>query len=311
MNQLTGSGVPTYDAAGEVTDDYKMYRQSWDAEHRMIKAEYKTSWGAGTYTSQKTEFQYDGLGRRTVETEYDNTGAFAYEWHFAWCQDEICQVRWSWGETVARRYFPEGQYALDTGKKHVHMPDMLGSVRDIVNVSTSAVDFSIDYGPGGEAIRTNGSVYPDHRLAGMFQAGPYFNYQTRHRILDPFYLTWQSRDPIGENGGTNLYAYVGGKPTMNVDPLGLSRTPPQAIWVPVLTPPMLVPGTGDFNAFHKWFNGICHSDSEDTKNPDKAKHEHCEALRQSILNTCVPLSGAKKAACLWVANTTYNQCMED
>ncbi|MEJ0062753.1 MAG: RHS repeat-associated core domain-containing protein [Alphaproteobacteria bacterium] len=217
VNQLTGAGTPTYDAAGEVTDDYKLYRQSWDAEHRMIKAEYKTSWGATTYTSQKTEFKYDGLGRRTVETEYDNTGAFSYEWHFAWCGDEICQVRWSWSEIVARRYFPEGQYALDTGKKHVHMPDMLGSVRDIVNVSTSAVDFSIDHGPDGETIRTNGSVWPDHHFAGMFQAGPYNAIMTRYRILDPFYLTWQSRDPIGEAGGINLYAYTGGNPIMRVD----------------------------------------------------------------------------------------------
>ena len=34
---------------------------------------------------------------------------------------------------------------------------------------------------------------------------------------------WLSRDPIAENGGLNLYAYVGNDPINWVDPLGLSR----------------------------------------------------------------------------------------
>ncbi|MFT4240864.1 MAG: hypothetical protein QM569_01165 [Acidovorax sp.] len=36
-----------------------------------------------------------------------------------------------------------------------------------------------------------------------------------------------------------------------------------------------------------------------------------EALRQSILNTCVSLSGAKKARCVAAANESYRQCMSE
>jgi uncharacterized protein RhaS with RHS repeats len=32
---------------------------------------------------------------------------------------------------------------------------------------------------------------------------------------------WLSRDPIGENGGANLYSFVGNNPVERVDPLGL------------------------------------------------------------------------------------------
>ena len=34
-------------------------------------------------------------------------------------------------------------------------------------------------------------------------------------------LSWISRDPIGENGGINLYGYVGNTPVNATDPLGL------------------------------------------------------------------------------------------
>jgi uncharacterized protein RhaS with RHS repeats len=45
---------------------------------------------------------------------------------------------------------------------------------------------------------------------------------TKYRVYDPKDGRWLSRDPIGEAGGINLYAYVGGNPVNWIDPLGLS-----------------------------------------------------------------------------------------
>ena len=46
----------------------------------------------------------------------------------------------------------------------------------------------------------------------------YFGY----RYYEPNLQRWPNRDPIGEAGGINLYAYVGNGPVNRVDPLGLT-----------------------------------------------------------------------------------------
>jgi RHS repeat-associated protein len=53
------------------------------------------------------------------------------------------------------------------------------------------------------------------------EAGLYFN---RARFYDPDSGRWLSRDPIRENGGINLYGYVGNDPVNKSDPFGLDFT---------------------------------------------------------------------------------------
>jgi RHS repeat-associated protein len=42
-----------------------------------------------------------------------------------------------------------------------------------------------------------------------------------YRYYDPLTGRWKSRDPIGENGGVNLYAFVRNAPIVSLDKLGL------------------------------------------------------------------------------------------
>jgi RHS repeat-associated protein len=69
---------------------------------------------------------------------------------------------------------------------------------------TASLDLSSDF-------RYTGHYY--HRKSGLHLA-PY-------RAYDAEMAVWLSEDPIQEEGGINLYGYVGGSPVMAVDPLGL------------------------------------------------------------------------------------------
>ncbi|MCW5777144.1 MAG: hypothetical protein KIS87_11965, partial [Phycisphaeraceae bacterium] len=51
-------------------------------------------------------------------------------------------------------------------------------------------------------------------------------YHVRHRVYEPYMGRWQNRDPIEYFGDSyNLYEYVGSRPTVWRDPLGLQVTP--------------------------------------------------------------------------------------
>jgi RHS repeat-associated protein len=77
----------------------------------------------------------------------------------------------------------------------------------------------LDYGPYGEDIKAAGQV-TDYRYAGMFYLPETGLYLTHYRLYDPDTKRWLNRDPIGEEGGINLYAYVEGNPVNFVDPTG-------------------------------------------------------------------------------------------
>ncbi len=50
------------------------------------------------------------------------------------------------------------------------------------------------------------------------------NYYVRNRYYLPTLGRWLTRDPIGYQGGINLYAYVASSPVGNVDPAGLASS---------------------------------------------------------------------------------------
>ena len=78
------------------------------------------------------------------------------------------------------------------------------------------------YEPFGEAhIHPSSSVVNNIRLPGQYydsETGLHYNY---HRYYDPRTGRYLTPDPVGLQGGLNLFAYVGNNPTGYVDPSGL------------------------------------------------------------------------------------------
>jgi RHS repeat-associated protein len=125
-----------------------------------------------------------------------------------------------------RRYFAEGEYDATQGAL-VYGVDHLGSVRDVIAGASGQKLNHFDYDPYGNATIATGSHanWTDYRYGGLFYNQTSGLYLATYRAYDPAVGRWLSRDPIEEQGGLNLYAYVDGNPINGIDPLGLDESP--------------------------------------------------------------------------------------
>jgi RHS repeat-associated protein len=99
--------------------------------------------------------------------------------------------------------------------------DHLGTPHKIVDASGKVV-WAAAYLPFGEAQIITETVENNFRFPGQYfdaETGLHYNW---HRYYDPKTGRYLTPDPIGLEGGVNLYVYVGGNPVKRSDPYGLS-----------------------------------------------------------------------------------------
>ena len=192
-----------------IDDGLRTY--TWDAEDRLLGASFKGTGNGST-------FRYDGLGRRLSIRNIQGV-----ETRYLWCGDRICQSRNS-SDGVINRYFVEG--IVPPGSLgFVYGVDQLGTVRDQIPLQGSGAA-AFDYDPYGKLTAQSGSSVSEMSYAGLFYDANSGLYLANYRAYDPQSARWVSKDPIRENGGLNVYSYVGGNPLSLVDPLGLAGGPP-------------------------------------------------------------------------------------
>jgi RHS repeat-associated protein len=131
---------------------------------------------------------------------------------------------------VTKRYFAEGMQRLGAvfvnGQWVTQMipyyftRDHLGSVREVTN-ATGTLSTRYDYDPFGKPTWLITGTDSDFGFTGHFRHRVSGLYLPLYRAYDPIHGRWISRDPIGEDGGLNLYGYVANNPLNTVDPLGL------------------------------------------------------------------------------------------
>lgn len=111
-------------------------------------------------------------------------------------------------------------YMVKDGVTYRLITDQLGSVRLVVNAATGAVAQRLDYDAFGRVtLDTNPGFQPFGFAGGLYDADTGL---VRFGARDYEALTgrWMAKDPIGFEGGVNLYQYAVGSPVQYIDPAG-------------------------------------------------------------------------------------------
>jgi len=278
-----------YDVNGDLTSDASvspLRAYVFDAGHRLTQINQ-----GGTTAS----FTYDSFGRRTSKTINGVTTNFLYDGRNPIQEAQGASIysiltglgvdeRYARSESVGRYYF---------------LTDALGSTLALTD-SSATVQQTYAYEPYGEVTATGSSNNP-YQYTGRENDGTGLYYY-RARYYSSAIKRFISEDPMGLDAGLNMYAYVRGNPVSFVDPDGMNVTCTDTSCEGVCH--SILECAADY--LHVC-GAIVHKKIIDTT--PEPKEEHCQALKDQILNTCAGLTGRKKFACFEAANTSYRQCM--
>ena len=222
ISSIAGSPARTYgyDAAGNTTS-YTGATFTFNARGRMSSA---------TVAAGTTNYIYNALGQLieksgnggTTLLVYDEVGHLLGEYSSTGAL--IQETVWM-GDTPVATLRPNGSplCAIPVCIFYVHT-DQLGTPRKVEGPLSNNLEWRWDPKTFGSSTPQQTIVY-NLRFAGQYflpETGLYYNY---FRDYDPATGRYVESDPIGLGGGSySTYAYVGGNPLSNVDPLGLWST---------------------------------------------------------------------------------------
>ncbi|SEH88843.1 RHS repeat-associated core domain-containing protein [Akkermansia glycaniphila] len=230
---------PAYDAAGNQTL-IRTATGEWNAQHNADNR--PTSFQQG---DRRIDSVYDFMGRRIEKATSDDSGLtkrlrYIYHGYVQIAEidatDETAlyvakTYRWDPSEPVATRplaltlWTREGTaretlyYAHDLRKNVVSLFDGKGLRRA-----------SYQYDPYGNITSMEGDMAKENPFRFSSEHHDedlglvYYNY----RHYNPTDGRWTSRDPIAEQGGWNLYGFVGNRPLYYTDKLGLASSDPSS-----------------------------------------------------------------------------------
>jgi RHS repeat-associated protein len=223
----------SYDANGNLTSD-GLRAFEYDDENQLTRITVTNSW--------KSEFSYDGLGRRRVRAEYVWFGStwtlqsrvrYLYDGNLVVHERsdrEEPPVNYTRGLDLSGGLQGAGgiggllarsQNVDGTAQHHYYHAEANGNVTAMVNSSQVVVARYL-YDPFGNLLASSGgmadinlyrfSSKEAHENSGLYYYG--------RRFYEPRLQRWLNGDPIGENGGINLFQFCGGDPINGVDAWG-------------------------------------------------------------------------------------------
>lgn len=212
----------THDSEGNLLGDGTSTFE-WDLRNRL------TAIVTGTH---RTEFTYDGSDRRVRVVEKES-GTTTSDLRYIYNGLSLLEERASNNSTVLRRFYGSGHVDVaNGGTRYAYTTDHLGSIREVMqldgtsgNPTTATLAARYDYDLWGKRTVLDGGTSAEtlvmHGYTGHIRHAWSGLWLAPYRAYNSGLGRWISRDPIGEAGGINLYAYVGNGVLVAIDPLGL------------------------------------------------------------------------------------------
>ena len=198
-----------YDANGNITSANNR-TFVYDLSSRLIRVEDNSVTIA--------EYVYNSLNQRIKKTVQGQATIFHYD-----LQGKlIAETNESGGTLVEYFYLGDQPLAMIRPGEAIYYyhNDHLGTPQILTNDS-GTVSWKAVYGPFGEAEISGQTVENNIRFPGQYydqETGLHYNW---NRYYDPKTGRYLTPDPIGLDGGINLFPYVANNPLNAVDPSGL------------------------------------------------------------------------------------------
>ena len=213
LTQSTGAEVKTYsyDSHGNIVSDGTktfVYNQN----NRLVQVKQGET--------VLSEYFYDAFGRRVKKTVSENQVVYHYD-----IAGNLIAETTSGGTPSRDIVYLNGEraamkvYDYQAGW-YFFVNDHLGTPQKIVNEAGEVV-WAGFYQPFGKSWAYPADITNNFRLPGQYydaETGLHYNW---HRYYDPDTGRYITADPIGLEGGINLYAYVRGNPVIFADPTAL------------------------------------------------------------------------------------------
>jgi RHS repeat-associated protein len=229
-----------HDDDGNLTSDGE-WIYAWDAENRLIGIERSAAALAAGAPYHREKHDYDHRSRRIRTTLFTNSGTTPsgqtlYIFDGWKCVAELTGTgqpvrKYTWGLDLSGSIGDSSTGNVGallclvdsaSNKTHIHLYDKNGNVSGLVDATTRKRSASYEYDAFGQLT----VFYGDYAKKNPFTfSTKYTDFATGlcyygYRWYSPMHGRWPSRDPIGENGGVNLYGFLGNSTINEIDLLG-------------------------------------------------------------------------------------------
>lgn len=225
ISNLQSTNHPSYDDDGNMVG-YGHWTFTWDGENRLV--------GVASNGTMVVENQYDYMSRRIMKATAIETNEYLYD---GWNMIRETQVSgfssqvssFVWGLDLSQSLQGAGGIgglvSILNSDSCLLTPafDANGNVTELVSTN-GAIVAHYEYDPYGKATAMEGAQARSnpYRFSSKYTDDETGLVYYGYRFYSPTLGRWISRDPIGENGGLNVSAFLVNEPVARSDNRGLS-----------------------------------------------------------------------------------------